>query len=309
MNQEKLIFIVSLPRSGSTLLQALLSNHSNVTTANEPWLLFPFIGYTQKDLFLSRVGMDLINEGINGFIYKSGGNEMYKKEVQRFILSLYQNLNKNENKYVLDKTPRYYEILNEIREFFPKAKIIVLKRHPLAVLNSIKNTWASSPNKLHPFYSDLISGPKLINEFLKSDPNSLCVKYEDLVENPLSIMTDIYNYVGLIGTPNLNYSENNTFKGGFGDFHGINNHNFAHIKSINSWKGLFNNRKWKMFAKGYMNSLSEGFLKEYGDYEYIRSKKTKAFESFSFFGKYALHKPRILKYKLIKYYLKKYISF
>ncbi|MFV1990599.1 MAG: sulfotransferase, partial [Acidimicrobiales bacterium] len=34
-------FLLSLPRSGSTLLQRLLGAHSMVATVAEPWLLIP----------------------------------------------------------------------------------------------------------------------------------------------------------------------------------------------------------------------------------------------------------------------------
>jgi len=36
---SNLIFILSLPRSGSTLLQRILGGHSQVHTVAEPWLM------------------------------------------------------------------------------------------------------------------------------------------------------------------------------------------------------------------------------------------------------------------------------
>lgn len=43
MNGKNLIFIVSQPRSGSTLLQRILSAHSQICTTSEPWLALPLL--------------------------------------------------------------------------------------------------------------------------------------------------------------------------------------------------------------------------------------------------------------------------
>jgi len=40
------IFIFSLPRSGSTLMERILATHPAVGTASEPWILLPFL-YTR----------------------------------------------------------------------------------------------------------------------------------------------------------------------------------------------------------------------------------------------------------------------
>jgi hypothetical protein len=45
--QERLLFLISPPRSGSTLLQRMLGSHSQVFTFPEPHLITPlaFLGY------------------------------------------------------------------------------------------------------------------------------------------------------------------------------------------------------------------------------------------------------------------------
>ena len=36
------IFLFSLPRSGSTLLQRVLMSHKDIASVAEPWLMLPF---------------------------------------------------------------------------------------------------------------------------------------------------------------------------------------------------------------------------------------------------------------------------
>ena len=42
------IFIFSLPRSGSTLLQKIIASSNEVSTSSEPWILLPLL-YSQKE--------------------------------------------------------------------------------------------------------------------------------------------------------------------------------------------------------------------------------------------------------------------
>jgi hypothetical protein len=43
-SDEDLVFIISLPRSGSTLLQRILATRADFVTLSESWLLLPQIG-------------------------------------------------------------------------------------------------------------------------------------------------------------------------------------------------------------------------------------------------------------------------
>ena len=48
MTDEQIIFLISQPRSGSTLLQAILGGHPDIHTCSEPWIALPFI-YALKE--------------------------------------------------------------------------------------------------------------------------------------------------------------------------------------------------------------------------------------------------------------------
>ena len=67
------------------------------------------------------------------------------KLLKSHILDLYREISKkNRNDdfiYFLDKTPRYYWILNEIHELFPEAKYIYLTRNPINVFSSTMTSW------------------------------------------------------------------------------------------------------------------------------------------------------------------------
>ena len=49
MKSKKLIFLFSLPRSGSTLVQRVLAVHDALITASEPWLLLSLIASKKSE--------------------------------------------------------------------------------------------------------------------------------------------------------------------------------------------------------------------------------------------------------------------
>ena len=125
------IFLFSLPRSGSTLLQRLLAGHPDIMTVSEPWLLLPFCYAVKPEGLFSEYNHGWAAKALNEFILGLPNQELdYYKVLNRFALALYGGANKNNALYFLDKTPRYYLIIPQIVEIFPEAKFIFLFRNP-----------------------------------------------------------------------------------------------------------------------------------------------------------------------------------
>ena len=62
------IFLFSLPRSGSTLLQRLLGGHPDIMTVSEPWLLLPLCYALKAEGLLSEYNNGWATKAINDFI-------------------------------------------------------------------------------------------------------------------------------------------------------------------------------------------------------------------------------------------------
>ena len=139
MKEENLIFIVSQPRSGSTYLQNLLSNNKEINTCSEPWVLLNFANQIKPKLLQAKFDNEL---AINAFShYQNKYSEFdFKEKQKQFLLSLYEPMFQGFN-FVIDKTPRYWEILEDIVRIFPKSKVIILKRNPIDVARSMITTW------------------------------------------------------------------------------------------------------------------------------------------------------------------------
>ena len=137
-SENRLIFLISLPRSGSTLLQRILGGHDSVFTAGESWLMLHPLYALKHDRIQAdyepKYAEIALREIINQFPEK---DEIFYKAVRRYSLTFYDQALENSGKsFFLDKTPRYYMILNDLIRVFPNAHYVFLFRNPMAVLSS-----------------------------------------------------------------------------------------------------------------------------------------------------------------------------
>jgi len=286
LDDRKLLFIISQPRAGSTMLQGIASNNPYVATTSESWLLLPFLGMYEPSLISARYNQEWMMNALREFVGKVGGEEWFKAKLRDFLRSIYVSLDGPNIRYILDKTPRYYEIAELIPDFFPNAKIIVLKRNPHAVINSILRSWSvRSIHRLQLYAEDILSGPFRIQHFIDSCRcgNVLEVYYERLVSDPERTFTQIYDWLGLpFNRETLRYTGNNKFKGTFGDQIGIAKNERPDDTNLELWKQLLDVPFWGNWLRGYSAYLGAEMLCKYGNYECLSTKTTEEFKYFQF---------------------------
>lgn len=265
---EGLIFFVSQPRSGSTLIQKIITNNKHVQSSSEPWLLLPFVGIIKPELVHALYNQNYAYNAINEFSNRVGADIM--AEMKGLIIRLYNKYFTDDDcTYFLDKTPRYYEILPEIFELFPKAKFIILKRNPIDVLKSMVRSWnLDTFEKLSVVSRDIIVAPKRIHEFIKGhsqSDNVWGIKYEDFIQNPIKQATEIFEWLNISVNPDdiPNFRKNEKIEGIYGDKG--NAKNLDKIEKIKYNETLFfQGEKIENFLNGYYHYLTEEFLNEYG---------------------------------------------
>jgi hypothetical protein len=193
------VFILSLPRTGSTLLQRLLGSHEAIGTASEPWFLLPLL-YSLRERGVDAEYEHIISaRGIQGFLeeYVPGGTATYLAEIRDLALRLYGRAAPGK-RYFLDKTPRYHHIAADLFDLFPQARFVFLWRHPLAVAASFMDTWAAGSWNLDVFASDLFVGlSHLVDAYTSNGPRATTVRYEDLVTRPQVELERILTYLEL----------------------------------------------------------------------------------------------------------------
>lgn len=176
------VFIVGMPRSGTTLVEQIISSHSNVTGAGE--LVF-------------------INE-LGGKLAK-GISKINKSSLLDFRKSYLNELKKisDGNKIITDKLPQNFRYIGLIASALPEARIIHIQRNPAAVCwSNFKHYF--SKNGLGYTYSldDVVSYYKLYLNLMKHWRNMLDHKiynldYEALVENQENETRKLINHLNL----------------------------------------------------------------------------------------------------------------
>ena len=186
------IFVVGLPRSGSTLIEQILASHSLVEGTSE----LPNLGdialstgkYRQDGLTYPKTLSTLTPRD-----FKAYGQE-YLQQVDRHRAS--------GTPFFIDKMPNNFAHVGWIKMILPNAKIINTRRHPLdSCLGAYKQLFAKGQNftydkfELAQFYCDYVDIMQHWHSVLPGE--ILDVHYEDTVTDLESQVRRVLQFCGL----------------------------------------------------------------------------------------------------------------
>jgi hypothetical protein len=249
------IFLLSLPRSGSTLVQRVLAAHDEISTTPEPWLLLPqFYAMRERGIF-AEYGQIPAARAIREFAERlPGGQQDYDEELRRFVLSLYAKTGDPNSAYFLDKTPRYHFVTEELSRLFPDAKYIFLWRNPMAIASSIVETWCGGRWKIERWRADLFDGlTHVVEAYERTSATSCAVRYEDLVTDPLTAWPRLFDYLQLSFDPDLLEAfQSVVLQGRMGDRTGSQRYESISPASLSKWHATVCNPMRKRWLRSYV---------------------------------------------------------
>ena len=197
----KIVFIFSQPRSGSTILQKILSNNNQIHADGETWLLLPILQTFKKNWYRNESSeTNLSRKNIKKLLSYYDLDETYKKKINQFYTEIYTNiLTKNKKSIYIEKTPRYGYFVKEISEIFPESYFIFLKRNPAEVLNSILKDWVKyNIFSLYKYIDDLFLLPKKLCESINYINNKkIIIHYSDMIEDQNKTFKKIADFLGV----------------------------------------------------------------------------------------------------------------
>jgi len=239
--QEQLVFVISAPRSGSTLLQRMLGSHSEVFTHPEPHMITPMahLGlYGQVD----RAPYDHINaaEAMRSFVEGlPRGEEDYLDALRAYSDTLYARMLATSGRSrFLDKTPAYGLVLPFLTKLYPRARYVVLTRHPLAIFSSYANSFFDGDWRgAHDFNPIVERYVAAIGQQVRAPSVPLHhIRYEELVADPEPQLAAIFEHLGLPHEPGaVVYGRGPGMKKGMGDPIGVAKHDRPVTHSIEKW--------------------------------------------------------------------------
>ncbi|HFD31257.1 MAG TPA: sulfotransferase family protein [Gammaproteobacteria bacterium] len=201
---KKIIFIVGMPRSGTTLVEQILSTRESVYAAGELGEIGNIAASIPAEVNEPRGYPDCLQK--------------LDKKILNKLSSQYQNLiehiSPENSDTIIDKMPDNFRFLGFIQLLFPNAKIIHCRRDPMDTsLSCYFQNFAGG----HLYSNDLYTQGayyrmyEKLMEHWKSvlDIPIMDIKYEELIENPLDVSRNLMSFCELEWDANcLRYFEN-----------------------------------------------------------------------------------------------------
>ena len=184
------IFILGLPRAGSTLLEQILSSHSMIEGTEELHNIMTIgrrIRTTNDSKNYLNNLLDLNKENISSY-----GN-MYIDETRWA---------RTDNNFFIDKMPNNFPHIGLIKMILPNAKIIDARRNPLdGCFSCFKQYFAKGQHFTYDlddvarYYKDYLKIMKFWNNYFPDDIHTVC--YENVINNPEQEVRLMLKYLGL----------------------------------------------------------------------------------------------------------------
>ena len=184
------IFILGLPRAGSTLLEQILSSHSMIEGTEELHNIMTIgrrIRTTNDSKNYLNNLLDLSKENISSY-----GN-IYIDETRWA---------RKDNNFFIDKMPNNFPHIGLIKMILPNAKIIDARRNPLdGCFSCFKQYFAKGQHFTYDlddvarYYKDYLKIMKFWNNYFPDDIHTVC--YENVINNPEQEVRLMLKYLGL----------------------------------------------------------------------------------------------------------------
>lgn len=240
--EDKVLFVVGSPRSGSTLLARMIGSHSLVYGRPEPHLMTPLahLGYFAN---VDKAPYDhvLAAESTKEFVADlPGGEQDYADACRAYADTLYLRMlaTKPGRKYFLDKTPAYALVLDFLARIYPNARYVVLTRHPLAVFSSFAESFFDSDYRAAHAYNPITERyVPAIAKFLREKKAPVHhVVYERMVQDPDAELKAVFEFLGLEHEPDaVDYGKHEHEGKGLGDPIGVKQHSRPSTASLHKW--------------------------------------------------------------------------
>jgi tetratricopeptide (TPR) repeat protein len=195
-NTAQPVFIVGMPRSGTTLVEQILASHSDIYAAGELNLVSDF---AQK----LNLSVDCEKDSPE-FSVNAGSELLY--DLSRFYINHINNLAHNDDhnnpSKITDKMPTNFLYLGLIARLFPKAKIIHCRRNALDVCLSCyfqnfsgDHAYTSDLNNIAYYYQQY---ERLMAYWEKTLPIEIYnIDYEEITTDLENTSKKLIEFVGL----------------------------------------------------------------------------------------------------------------
>jgi len=214
----KQILIVGCPRSGTTLLQALLSSHKEVASIPETHFFpslcskFGFVRFLGLSTANARNNLSFLS---NKFLEKNIKPSFFSKTIVCQFLTFFDEYAKLCNCSAwLEKTPQNLWFLKFIKKYKKDFKIVHIERDPRDTIASIYDACKKYPHSWgYKSIEEIVTlwkQSKTLNDYWRNDPLHYFCKYEEICSNQDKEIYKILDFISIKSnefTPHLNVAD------------------------------------------------------------------------------------------------------
>ena len=196
IEERKVIFILGMPRSGTSLVEQIITSHTSVFGAGE----LPQLSRIVKTKLM-------INDNLSEeTIFNLVKNEDFTSELRTDYYNYLKRFNSSEP-FITDKAPLNFRWIGFIKILFPNSKIIHCSRNPkdncLSIFKSFFEggmNFSYNQKELGTYYNLYLD---LMNFWNEKFPNAIYdAKYEKIIEDPENEIKNMIKFC------NLDWEEN-----------------------------------------------------------------------------------------------------
>lgn len=223
--EERLLFVIGPPRSGSTLLMRMLAAHPEIYSRAEPHVFGPLahLGYFDT---VEKAPYDQFQaaDAMRGIVAElPRGEDDYVDACRAYVDLLYGRLlaaHGGGSRFFLDKTPANALVLPFITRLYPRARYVVLTRHPAAVFSSFAHSFFdgdfAAAHRFNPILERYV--PAMARLLRDAAVPLVQVGYEQLVTDPEGEMRRVCAFLGVAFEPGMiEYGSHEFGSKGLGD--------------------------------------------------------------------------------------------
>jgi len=205
---SKPIFIIGVPRSGTTLLRVLLDSHPNIACGPEtPWL-------ARAQCSIKKV-YQFMSDDQFGYVKNFGiSNDIFRRQIGKWIHALFMDyaFSRGKQRWA-EKTPDHSLEIPFLSDMFPDAFFIHLVRdgRDVACSTAILSDKHKSISSWHSKYL-LMDENQVVDNTIENaalrwqrwlhkittglqNLNSICIEYENLVSKPREVLQTIMLFI------------------------------------------------------------------------------------------------------------------
>jgi hypothetical protein len=208
------IFIGGMFKSGTTLLRAMLGEHSAIASGLETywfnWNWAERDSAKMQGKIVQLAGFyDLPSDEVVALAQSAPSTEAFLDALMNELAS------KLGKRRWAEKTPGNIAHVDRIWSFWPDAQVIHITRDPRDVFASLREArkWDSVEEFAERWCNTIGAGTELINRINPDDTAYLVIRYEDLIDAPEATMRRVVSFLNEDWEPQVG-----TFSGRDGDF-------------------------------------------------------------------------------------------